>query len=69
MQTFKNSCLRSALRQSEESQEYLQRRDFRIRATGFSTCGRPPTESRLAHIADEDRSVRKRLQCKSCDEE
>ena len=68
MQVFKNSNLRQALRQSEESQDYLQRRDFRVAATGFSTLGRPKGESRLAHIADEDRSVRKRLECKPCDE-
>ena len=68
MQVFKNSNLRQALRQSEESQDYLQRRDYRVAATGFSTLGRPKGESRLAHIADEDRSVRKRLECRPCDE-
>lgn len=62
VQTYKNSVLRSELRRDPDSAQYLTRRDHLLSDTGFATNrSRAGVESRLVHICDEDRSVRKRL--------
>ena len=69
MQVFKSSCLRSELRRDPESSQYLTRRDHMLKDTGFATGKRKVVESRLAHLDDENRSIRRRLEskCEPCE--
>eukprot|EP00965_Chrysotila_dentata_P076667 2530968-Pleurochrysis_carterae.AAC.1 len=37
MQVFRSACVREALRRDPESEAYMQRRDYLLRANGFAS--------------------------------
>ena len=51
---------RQSTRRDAESQQYLQRRDFRITTTGYTAAPKLGVESRLSKVGEY--SIKKRLE-------